>query len=112
MSEFVNIDYEIIDDVLYINSINVLPEKRRLGIGAKAVCFVETIAKNEKCNLLFTPADLSKVALQFWLKNGFSCVHENDNAKVDKVLNSLATPEYIFDIDENSVVELSKIINS
>jgi GNAT superfamily N-acetyltransferase len=110
MNKFVNIDYSIIDDILYINLLNVDTEQRGKGIGSKIIKNLEDIARANNCVAMVTPSNLSKIALNFWIKNGFCAIDKDDLKKISFVLNSEAPQEYIFDIDCNSVVELSKKI--
>ncbi len=110
MNKFVDVDYSIIDDILYINLLYVDAKHRGKGLGSKKIKDLEDIARAKNCVAMVTPSDLSKMALNFWIKNGFSTSDKDDLEKISFVLNSEAPPYYIFDIDFNSVVELSKKI--
>lgn len=108
MNKFVNIDYYIDDNVLYINLLNVEKKHRRKGLGSKTIEMLQNIALENNCDMIITPSDLSKIALNFWLKNGFSCDDKEDIWKISFVLNSSKSENYIFDIDGNSIIQLSK----
>ena len=110
MNKYILIDYIIIDDTLCVTTFHVAPHKRRKGIGSNAVKDLEFLARQNACKSLTTASDLSKMALNFWLKNKFVCVDKNDFQKINTVLSSSKEADYIFDLDNNSVVELFKPI--
>ena len=103
-------DYSICDDCLIVNSINVEQSFRRQGIASSFLKRIELIAKEKQCKSISTPADLSKIALSFWIKNGYHPTDEDAKRKIDYVLNSKQDTTFLFDIEDNSVVELYKQI--
>ena len=105
-----SIDYTFLNDILIINQISVLKEYQRKGLGSDAVLKLERLAKLKNCFTIFTPSDLSKIALRFWLKNGFMPSNIEQVENIETVLNSKEDEAFIFDIDCNSVVELYKKI--
>lgn len=110
MKKGVTVDYVILEDTLCIMSLLVEPRKRRKGLGTNVLHDIIQVARQNNCTEIVVPSDLSKIALAFWLKNGFYTQEDDDKEKINIVLNSDKRDEHIFDVEDNSVVELHKKI--
>jgi len=103
-------DYSILEDELVITSLNVQPKYRRKGYGTSYIQKLEKEAVSNNCTKISVGSDLSKIALSFWLKNSFNTDDVDDKKKIKRVLNSNKPDNYIFDLDDNSTVDLIKSI--
>jgi len=104
-------DYLITDNEVIINSLYVEEKYRRRGYGTEYLKKIGLEAKKNNCDIIITPSNLSKIAIFFWLKNGFSTDNKDDNKIINFVLVSRKKFNYILNIDGQSVVELQKNIN-
>ena len=103
-------DYLVCEKELIIMSLDVEPSNRRKGIATSFLKEFELLAKNKECKNITVPASLSKIALSFWLKNGYMLIDSDAKRKVKRVLNSKKNATFILELEENSVVPLYKEI--
>ena len=84
----VNCYYEIFDDTLIIYQMYVDKAHQRKGYGSVFFKELENLALKSNCNEMEVISELTKIALSFWLKNGFNTDFNDDKEIINFVLNS------------------------
>lgn len=59
---------------------------RRRGIGTELVSHFEEFCRARGVTAVLVPASPTKMAISFWLKNGFSCYFSDDEKLIDRIL--------------------------
>ncbi len=62
-------------------------ENRRKGNGTALIAYFEEFCKVNGLTSILVPSLPTKIAISFWLKNGFRCYFSDDKKLVKRILN-------------------------
>ena len=84
----INYYYEIFDNMLIIYQMYVDKAHQRKGYGTSFFKELENLALKSNCNEMRVISELTKIALSFWLKNGFNTDCDDNKEIINFVLDS------------------------
>ena len=102
-------DYNIATNKLFITKLHIPSLERRKGKGTLIINQLVEIAKNNECDAILVAANASKIALSFYLKNGFKPLINKEWKHINDILSG-DNPLKIHSIGTNTTITLKKEI--
>ena len=100
-------DYIINLNKLFINKLHIPSSERRKGKGTLIMNQLVDIAKQNNCTSILVAANASKIALSFYLKNGFKPLLNKEWKDINNILSSDNVLK-IHSIGDNTTITLIK----
>ncbi len=104
------IEYIIDNNIANIIFLEIKKKYRQKGYGSKLLKQSEKIFLNNGVKEVIVSANQSKLAISFWIKNNFVPIDKKEKDIIECINSSDAHIDYIFDIDQNSIILMKKII--